>query len=438
MTAFDQFDPFEHRITAALGEIAPARRPDYLDTVLRQTARTSQRPRWTFPGRWVPVIDSTHVGTGFTGRVPARPMLLLLIVLLLAAVAAVAAVGSQNRLPKPFGAAANGQIAYASNGDIYVRDSLTGVARLLVGGDGDQSYPSYSPDGRWLSYLNSTGTSDAFMIALADGSEPRVIGQIPAFGNAQAAWAPDSRSLALVHDVDGLPTLSITPIDGSPAIRPDLRGLLPFDVAWRPPDGRDLLVRVRTEGGPMDLAILTLGTGTIRVLGLPSPLLMGSTYDLSGATWSPDGSRIAYNAVTKAPAGAPYPGLFRVHVVLADGSHDLAVPAPVDPRVQEAWPAFSPDGHLILVHSWTWKQDKGGLGWIAVLPADGSAAGHDLGPKVAGGQETGILKSWSPDGTRVLMGTDNTHAVYALDPLTGDQQLLDWTQALPDWQRRAP
>jgi hypothetical protein len=55
MTAFDRFDPFERRITEAIDEIAAARRPDYLDDIFRQTARTAQRPRWTFLERWLPM-----------------------------------------------------------------------------------------------------------------------------------------------------------------------------------------------------------------------------------------------------------------------------------------------------------------------------------------------------------------------------------------------
>ena len=55
MTAFDRFDPFAGRVTSALEEIAPTTRPAYLDDVLAQAAATRQRPRWTFPGRWLPM-----------------------------------------------------------------------------------------------------------------------------------------------------------------------------------------------------------------------------------------------------------------------------------------------------------------------------------------------------------------------------------------------
>ncbi len=75
MTAIDRFDPFEQRITAAIDEIAAPRRPDYLDDILRQTARTSQRPRWTFPGRWLPV--DTNLSPARTGRSTLRPLILV-------------------------------------------------------------------------------------------------------------------------------------------------------------------------------------------------------------------------------------------------------------------------------------------------------------------------------------------------------------------------
>ena len=53
-----------------------------------------------------------------------------LIALLVAA--ALAYVGSQRRVPAPFGPARNGLIPYASNGDIYLGDPITGQTRLLV------------------------------------------------------------------------------------------------------------------------------------------------------------------------------------------------------------------------------------------------------------------------------------------------------------------
>ena len=46
---------FESDLSDLLAELAPRRTPDYRDDVVRQTARTRQRPAWTFPERWLPV-----------------------------------------------------------------------------------------------------------------------------------------------------------------------------------------------------------------------------------------------------------------------------------------------------------------------------------------------------------------------------------------------
>ncbi len=80
MTAFDRFDPFERRISDAIEEIAAARPPDYLTDVYRQTARTSQRPRWTFPERWLPVDAVSSVAL-----VRSRPGRMALVLITLAA-----------------------------------------------------------------------------------------------------------------------------------------------------------------------------------------------------------------------------------------------------------------------------------------------------------------------------------------------------------------
>ena len=71
------------------------------------------------------------------------------------------------------------------------------------------------------------------------------------------------------------------------------------------------------------------------------------------------------------------------------------------------------------------------------MPADGSAPARDIGPRIPGGENTGLSKAWSPDGTRVLMRTGNSTQVFSIDPVTGDSELLDWTTDLPDWQRTA-
>ena len=52
-------DRFEKDLPGLLAELAPRAKPDYRDDIVRQTARTRQRPAWMFPERWIP-MSVTH------------------------------------------------------------------------------------------------------------------------------------------------------------------------------------------------------------------------------------------------------------------------------------------------------------------------------------------------------------------------------------------
>ena len=117
-------------------------RPDYVDDLLTQTARSRQRSAWRFPERWLP-MDLTARAPTITGRqVPLRLIGLVALVVLALVVGATLLVASQRRLPAPFGPAANGLIVYAAptdpswvdtpdfqrpQGDIFTVDPSTGT-----------------------------------------------------------------------------------------------------------------------------------------------------------------------------------------------------------------------------------------------------------------------------------------------------------------------
>ena len=65
-------------------------------------------------------------------RLPLRQFAIVALLVALLAAALAAYVGSQRRVPAPFGPARNGVIPYISNGDIYVGDPVTGRTQLLV------------------------------------------------------------------------------------------------------------------------------------------------------------------------------------------------------------------------------------------------------------------------------------------------------------------
>lgn len=438
MTTFDRFDPFERRITEAIDEIAATRSPDYLNDILRQTARTSQRPRWTFPERWLPV-DSTLARPGLARRFPVRQLFILALVGLLAVAAAAYYVGSQHRIPAPFGPAANGNLIFPSGGDIYVREGLTGQQRLLVGGDGEQFAASYSPDGELITYVNASAQGDHFMVAKADGTNPRQLALIPSTGNATAAWFPDSNRVGFIYDVKGQPQLSIVELSGATTVI-ELGDVVPLDLSFSPPAGDRMLVRARVLGGTrVGLYTMKPDGSDRKTLVEPVQTDFGVQFTLSGAVWSPDGKTIAYNGIDPAThANGTQFTHFRVHLVNADGTNDRAVSGPADAEVEENWPTFSPDGKWIVVQRWTWTGGTPGTGgWIAIMPSDGSQAARDIGPQFTDSDDTGISKSWSPDGSRILFVVASKQQVYTIDPISGTSELLPWTTELPDWQRIA-
>jgi Tol biopolymer transport system component len=218
----------------------------------------------------------------------------------------------------------------------------------------------------------------------------------------------------------------IVAVDGSQPVTLDLGDLRPRDFQWRPPFGAELAVRATDTSGRIDIFTVDAdGTGLHR-LGLLSSGAFDPEWDLSGLAWSPIGDRIAYNVAT-------HDG-FRIHLVRPDGTGDVGVPGPAA-GINEAWPIYSPDGKTILVQRFTLGPDAG---WIAVLPADGSSPGRDIGPHSPSGPGSNMQQGWSPNGAQILLRFDPDH-FYSIDPSTGIATSVAWPlDGLPDWQRTAP
>ena len=117
MSAVDRFD---QRFTGLLDDLGAASYPDYFDDALEVAVHRPQRPSWTFPERWLP-MDVVARRFAPAPRVPWRMIGIVAVLALFGAVLAFA-IGSQRRVPPPFGPAANGVVAVSHDGNIYVRD----------------------------------------------------------------------------------------------------------------------------------------------------------------------------------------------------------------------------------------------------------------------------------------------------------------------------
>jgi Tol biopolymer transport system component len=428
----------ERGLPSILADLAMGPTPEYLDDVLVQTARMRQRPRWTFPERWLPMADIPRE-RAIAPHLPWRTIAVALVILALLVAAAIAYVGThQTRLPAPFGPAANGLIPYVSSGDLYVGDPATGTTRLLVGGPEDVAVPQFSPDGTHVVFLQRAHAAgpdpvDVYVVGL-DGSDVKRITPESLPDWTWLSWTPDGRQLAMIHPVEstggGCPTtichanqLDLFDATGSGAVQ-HLASAEGMDfVQYRPPQGGEILYRALVDG-KWGLFAMDADGSNAHTLAAPT-VPAGIDLSFGGATYTPDGSRIFYQH-------GDDDGCCRLWVMNADGTDDheflprgaawdgQAVPSPDGTRI-----AYWHNGNDLSEHG------------VSVVRADGTGPVIDTGPTVHGLAHW----VWAPDSSRILMFADDSSSTsaYLLDPDGGPATTVPWrSDGDLDWQRKAP
>lgn len=425
-------DRFERQLPVLLDELAQPRTPDYFDDLLGQTARTRQRPAWTFPERWIPMLDIARQPV-LTRPVPWRPIVALALLALLILATALFYAGS-HRVPAPFGLARNGLVAYAKDGDIYTADPVTGVAIAVVTGPETDMRPIWSRDGTRFAFERKLGGESSpgqLLVANADGTRLTTVTPEPIVGIASYDFSPDGREI-LVEGPEPVGALFIAKVDGS-GIRPLETGLPAGEASWRPPDGAEILFRGGDTASPDALGGLyavDVDSGAIRPIREPS-----AGRHPAHAMWSPDGSHIAYYQWVDSGTGMP-----ETHIIAADGTGDRLTAMPPD-AVWEAPLAWSNDGSRLISR----RGFTGGFEdvRVVVVPADGSNLGIDT--DVPGTINGGCCTSWqwAPDDSSVLGNPADAAGVamaqVLVDPATGTSRPMPWTTvSSPAWQRLAP
>jgi dipeptidyl aminopeptidase/acylaminoacyl peptidase len=432
---------FERVLPGLFDELADARTPDYLEAAIERASSRPQRPAWTFPERWLPMDVVTRSVP--TPAFPWRQLGVLALIGLLIAAAVVAYVGSQPRLPEPFGPAGSGVIAYSVAGDIYTADPVTGAVTPLVTGPEDDQRPRFSRDGSMLAFERKVGGGDLrshVYVVRADGSDlTRVTTEPVSLASRRVEtvaedldFSPDGRSLL----IPALTGLVLAQVDGTGTreVRLDGIGVAAYESSFRPPDGSEILFvgtdHVDYNGGG-GLYAGDPVTGVVRTIVEPRP-----SRDIAMASWSPDGSRIAYTAWD--PTAATFTA--RVHVVAADGTDDRVLPLPAD-AMWRGGAYWSNDGTRLLTLGS--RSDGYPEARAIIVPADGSSTGTEVRYDGVVNGACCAVWEWAPDDSEVI-GTplDEQGRLIQqviIDPVAGTAGPAPWTASDdPTWQRVAP
>ena len=432
----------ERDLPQILGDLAMGPYPDYIDDVLATTAQRRQRPAWTFPERWLPMVDVARQPV-LTQRLPWRTisLALVMIALLLAAVAVF--IGTQPKPPPPFGLARTGLVAYAADGDIYTGNAVSGVATAIVSGPETDLGPRFSRDGTHIVFerkLKGDTGAGYLYVARSDGTELTLITPEPvvltqADGGIKPPWdqyqfAPDGLSVLIAATIDDLPTISIAQTDGS-----GVRQLRVTTGAWepsfRPPDGSEILFITPPREGVSGSGISAIdpATGAIRMIVRPA----SDTWDYAQAAWSPDGSQVAYIRW-----GGPGEGLTaHVWVVPANGRDPKQLPEPSS-TLWNANPVWSNDGkRLFVIRS---DRPDNTNARPAVVPADGLGNGTDISYPGTINGACCLTSQWAPDDSSILVTpmdeSNNPLPQVIIDPVAGTIRPAPWTTTSdPTWQR---
>lgn len=232
------------------------------------------------------------------------------------------------------------------------------AARRFTWGDRD-SAPRWSPDGRWLAFLRSTGEEEPAQLHVmaADGGEARVVAEHP-LGAAEHVWDPSSRSLAYVARL---------PEPGRYERGPDARK--PGKEAPR----RITRLRYRLD----NLGFLIDRPAHVFVVDVsaeaPEPRqLTGRDLEFHSPAWTPDGAHVVCTANWVEPELSLAEDLYAIPV---DGGEPRRI---TGGDVQTASPAVSPDGRTVYFIGTEQLDVAGRTDGLFSVPFDGSQPARRL------------------------------------------------------------
>lgn len=231
----------------------------------------------------------------------------------------------------------NGRIAFSSQEDLWsVQPDGSGLLRLTTTPDVEEAQASYSPDGRYVAFRKRPAPGTAFQIYVMDasGANVRRISQ-STFNETQPGWSPDGTRIVYRRGDRNVANADVWVMraDGSGAHALITSAGADERYPGFSPDGRRLAFSSSRDGGQYEVYVSRAdGTSPVRLTHDPG-------YD-SAPSWSPDGTRIAFERGSVLDADATKD----IWTMTSTGARQrrLTTTAGVDEG-----PSFSPDGRWI-------------------------------------------------------------------------------------------
>src|SRR5271163_293183 len=96
------------------------------------------------------------------------------------------------------------RVVFAYAGDLWIASREGGVARRLTSHVGDELYPKFSPDGKWIAFTGEyDGNPDVYIIS-AEGGEPKRLTFHPS-NDIVLGWTPDGKNILFRSDRFSVP-----------------------------------------------------------------------------------------------------------------------------------------------------------------------------------------------------------------------------------------